>query len=53
MVGCKDVIFSGNTIRDLGEVFDGVRYDGTPFMLHDTTNITIDGVKMDDNYIGN
>ena len=53
MVGCKDVSFSGNTIRDLGEVFDGVRYDGTPFMLHDTTNITIDGVKMDDNYIGN
>lgn len=53
MVGCKDVTFTGNTIRDLGEEFDGVFYDGTPFMLHDTTNITIDGVKMDDNYIGN
>lgn len=52
MVGCKDVTFSGNTIRDLGEVYDGVRYDGTPFMLHDTRNITIDGVKMDDSYIG-
>ena len=52
MVGCRDVTFSGNTIRDLGEEFDGVRYDGTPFMLHDTKNITIDGKKMDDNYIG-
>lgn len=52
MVGCKDVTFSGNTIRDLGEVYDGVRYDGTPFMLHDTENITIDGVKMNDSYIG-
>lgn len=53
MVGCRDVTFSGNTIRDLGEEFDGVRYDGTPFMLHDTRNITIDGVKKDDGYIGN
>ena len=53
MVGCKDVIFSGNTIRDLGQEYDGVRYDGTPFMLHDTKNITIDGVKKDNNYIGN
>lgn len=52
MVGCKDVTFSGNTIRDLGQEYDGVRYDGTRFMLHDTRNITIDGVKMDDNYIG-
>lgn len=53
MVGCRDVTFNGNTIRDLGEVFDGVRYDGTPFMLHDTTNIIIEGEKMRDNYIGN
>ena len=53
MVGCKDVTFNGNTIRDLGEVYDSVRYDGTPFMLHDTENITIDGVKKDNNYIGN
>lgn len=53
MVSCKDVTFSGNTIRDLGQEYEGTRIDGTPFMLHDTTNITIDGVKMDDNYIGN
>ena len=53
MVGCRDVTFSGNTIRDLGEEFEGVFHDGTPFMLHDTRNITINGVKMDDSYIGN
>ena len=53
MVACKDVTFTDNTIRDLGEVFEGTRYDGTPFMLHDTENITINGVKMDNNYIGN
>ena len=53
MVGCRDVTFSGNTIRDLGEEYDGVFHDGTPFMLHDTKNITIDGVKKDNGYIGN
>ena len=53
MVACKDVTFTDNTIRDLGEVFEGTRYDGTPFMLHDTENITINGVKMDNGYIGN
>ena len=53
MAGCRDVTFNGNTIRDLGEVIDGVRRGGTPFMLHDTTNITIDGKEMSDSYIGN
>ena len=53
MVSCKNVTFSGNTIRDLGEEYDGIFHDGTPFMLHDTTNITIDGVKKDNGYIGN
>ena len=53
MLGCRDVTFNGNTIRDLGEEYDGTFHDGTPFMLHDTRNITIDGKKMDDNYIGN
>lgn len=50
---CKDVTFNGNTIRDLGEDFMGQWYGGTPFMLHDTTGITINGEKMQDNYIGN
>ncbi len=53
MVTCMDVTFNGNTIRDLGEEFMGTWYDGTSFMLHDTKNITINGEKMDDNYIGN
>ena len=53
MVSCKDVTFSGNTIRDLGQEFDGTWHEGTAFMLHDTTNITIDGKKMNDNCIGN
>lgn len=53
MVGCRDVTFNGNTIRDLGQEFDGTWHEGTAFMLHDTANITIDGVKKDDSYIGN
>ena len=53
MSGCRDVTFNGNTFRDLGQEFDGTWHEGTAFMLHDTTNITIDGKKMDDNYIGN
>ena len=53
MVSCKDVTFSGNTIRDLGQEFDGTWHEGTAFMLHDTENITIDGVKKDNGYIGN
>lgn len=53
MVSCEDVTFTGNTIRDLGETFMGQWFEGTPFMLHDTTGITINGEKMDDNYIGN
>ena len=53
MVGCQDVTFNGNTIRDLGEEFGGQWSEGTPFMLHSTKNITINGEKMDDNYIGN
>ena len=53
MVGCQNVTFTGNTIRDLGQVYEGTRIDGTPFMLHDTTGITIDGVQMGNNYIGN
>lgn len=52
MMFCKDVTFNGNTIRDLGEEFMGQWSDGTPFMLHDTTGITINGEKMRDNYIG-
>lgn len=51
MSGCRDVTFNGNTFRDLGQEFDGTWHEGTAFMLHDTTNITIDGKKMDDNYI--
>ncbi len=31
----------------------GTVYDGTPFMLHDTKNITINGEKVSDGYIGN
>lgn len=50
MSGCRDVTFNGNTFRDLGQEFDGTWHEGTAFMLHDTTNITIDGKKMDDNY---
>lgn len=53
MMFCKDVNFNGNTIRDLGEEFMGQWSEGTPFMLHDTTGITINGEKMQDNYIGN
>lgn len=52
MMFCKDVTFNGNTIRDLGEEFMGQWSDGTPFMLHDTTGITINGEAMRDNYIG-
>lgn len=52
MQKCQDVTFNGNTIRDLGEEISGEWWDGTPFMLHDTQNITIDGVKKDNNYIG-
>ncbi len=52
MMFCKDVTFNGNTIRDLGEEFMGQWSEGTPFMLHDTTGITINGEKMRDNYIG-
>ena len=52
MMFCKDVAFNGNTIRDLGEEFMGQWSDGTPFMLHDTTGITINGEAMRDNYIG-
>ena len=52
MMFCKDVTFNGNTIRDLGEEFMGQWSDGTPFMLHDTTGITINGEEMRDNYIG-
>ena len=52
MMFCKDVSFNGNTIRDLGEEFMGQWSEGTPFMLHDTTGITINGEKMRDNYIG-
>lgn len=52
MMFCKDVTFNGNTIRDLGEEFMGQWSDGTPFMLHDTTGITINGEKMRDSYIG-
>ena len=53
MVTCRDVTFNGNTIRDLGEEFMGTWNDGTPFMLHDTKNITINGEKVSDGYIGN
>lgn len=53
MVGCRDVTFNGNTIRDLGQTYEGIFIEGTPFMLHDTTGITINGAKMDDNYMGN
>ena len=53
MVTCRDVTFNGNTIRDLGEEFMDTWYDGTPFMLHDTKNITINGEKVSDGYIGN
>lgn len=52
MVTCMDVTFNGNTIRDLGEEVSGEWWDGTPFMLHDTRNITIDGETKPDNYIG-
>lgn len=52
MQKCRDVTFNGNTIRDLGEEMSGEWWNGTPFMLHNTQNITIDGVKKDDNYIG-
>lgn len=52
MMFCKDVTFNGNTIRDLGEEFMGQWSEGTPFMLHDTTGITINGETMRDNYIG-
>ena len=52
MMFCKDVTFNGNTIRDLGEEFMGQWHDGTPFMLHDTTGITINGETMRDDYIG-
>ena len=52
MMFCKDVTFNGNTIRDLGEEFMGQWHDGTPFMLHDTTGITINGATMRDDYIG-
>lgn len=52
MQKCRNVTFNGNTIRDLGEEISGEWWDGTPFMLHDTQNITIDGVKKDNNYIG-
>lgn len=53
MVGCQDVTFNGNTIRDLGQTYEDIFIEGTPFMLHDTTGITINGAKMDDNYMGN
>lgn len=53
MVTCLDVTFNGNTIRDLGEEFMGTWNEGTPFMLHDTKNITINGEKMPNSYIGN
>lgn len=53
MVSCRDVTFNQNTIRDLGEEYEGVHYDGTPFMLHDTQNIIIDGEQKANNYIGN
>ena len=49
MVTCLDVTFNGNTIRDLGDTWN----EGTPFMLHDTKNITINGEKMPNSYIGN
>ena len=53
MVTCRDVTFNGNTIRDLGEEFMGTWNDGTPFMLHDRKNITINGEKVSDGDIGN
>lgn len=52
MVLCRDVTFCSNTIRDLGDEYDGTFYPGTPYMLHDTTGICIDGQTMDDNYMG-
>lgn len=52
MVACREVSFNGNTIRDLGQTFDGEFWPGTAFMLHDTTDITINGEKMINNYIG-
>ena len=52
MVGCQDVSFNGNTFRDLGQDIDGTWHHGSPFMLHDTTGITIDGeVMTGSNYI--
>lgn len=48
MTSCKDVTFTGTTIRDLGELLeDGTRSGGDKFMLHDTTGITIDGEVVD------
>lgn len=53
MYGCKDVNFTDNKFRDLGETFEGKFYPGETYILNDTTGITIDGKAMRDSYIGN
>lgn len=49
---CENLSFDNNTFRDLGREFMGEFDEGIPFMLHDTKNITINGEKMRDGYIG-